>query len=121
VDRRRAAWGQAPLVQLDTTTLTAWPSLVQRFGTVFVAHSITDAGEVRDHPFNYWRFMDADSVFVGHPGALAGVTMELELRGGDLYGRISSHTDVWEEDRPSTLSAPVRAHRVECPGAGRGG
>ena len=119
VERRRAAWGSAPLLRLDTMRLTAWPSLVQRYGTVFVAFSITASGQVRDHPFNYWRFIGGDSVFVGHPGALAGASMELRRHGKELGGVISSFTDVWEEGRPLKVTAPVRAHRVECQGNGR--
>ena len=119
VEQRRAAWGSAPLVQLDTVRLTAWPSLVQQYGIVFTAYSITSSGEVRDHPFNYWRFVGGDSVFVGHPGALAGVSMELQLQGQDLHGVMSSFSDEWEEGRSSKVIAPVRAHRVECSAKGR--
>jgi hypothetical protein len=104
---------------VDTERLTAWPGLVQQYGVVFVAYSVTALGEVRDHPFNYWRFMGEDSLFVGHPGALAGVSMELQVRGQDLHGVINSFSDVWEGDKHSTVTTSVRAHRVECPGNGR--
>ena len=114
-ERRRAAWGTAPTVRLDTTRLTAWPSLLQAYGTVFVAYSITESGEVRDHPFNYWRFVAGDSLFVGHPGALAGVSMMLHMEGQDLRGEITSFSDVRVEGRPSTTKSPVLARRVTCP------
>jgi hypothetical protein len=92
---------------------------VQQYGIVFTAYSITSSGEVRDHPFHYWRFMGGDSVFVGHPGALAGVSMELQLQGQHMHGVMSSFSDVWEEGKVSRVTAPVRAHRVECPDDGR--
>jgi hypothetical protein len=119
VERRRAAWGSAPLVQLDTARLTAWPSLLQQYGTVFVAASITSEGQVRDHPFNYWRLAAEDSVYVSHPGALAGVTLALRIEGQDLRGEIFSFSDVRVEGRPLTVTSPVRARRVECPSIGR--
>jgi len=119
VERRRAAWGSAPILKLDSIKLTAWPSLVQQYGTVFVAFSITESGQVRDHPFNYWRFMDGDSLYVGHPGALAGVSMKVRIEGQDLSGSITSFTDVRMEGRPSTATTPLRARRVECPPSGR--
>ena len=115
VEQRRAAWGSAPVLKLDTMQLTAWPSLTQQYGTVFVAYSITASGQVRDHPFNYWRFMDGDSLYVGHPGALAGVSMKLRIEGQDLSGSITSFTDVRMEGRPSTATTPIRARRMECP------
>jgi hypothetical protein len=115
VERRRAAWGSAPTVKLDTVRLTAWPSLLQQYGQdVFVAHSITDEGRVQDHPFAYWRFIETDSLFVGHPRALAGVSMELVIEGQDLRGVTMSFTDVSAEG-PSTSRAPVLARRIECP------
>ncbi|MDH3457891.1 MAG: hypothetical protein OER90_13715 [Gemmatimonadota bacterium] len=115
VERRRAGWGSAPILKLDTTRLTAWPSLNQRYGTVFTAFSITESGEVRDHPFNYWRFMDGDSVYVGHPAAFAGVSIEAQIEGQDLVGTIISFSDVRREGRPSGATSPVRAVRMECP------
>jgi len=115
VERRRAAWGSAPTVKLDTAVLTGWPGTTQQYGNVFVAHSITDAGRVQDHPFGYWRFTGSDSLFVGHPGAFAGVSMELAIDGQHLRGEIRSFTDVVSEDKPSTSSGPVLARRVECP------
>jgi hypothetical protein len=113
-ERQRAAWGSAPTVKLDTAKLTVWPSLVQQYGTVFVAHSITE-GRAWDHPFNYWRFVAGDSLFIGHPGALAGVSMTLHIEGQDLRGEITSFTDERVEGKPSTGTAPVLARRVECP------
>lgn len=118
MERRRGAWGSAPIVQLDTARLTAWPNLTERYGVVFVAASITEAGEIRDHPFNYWRLTAGDSLYVGHPGALAGVSMELHIEGADLRGVISSFSDV-RVGRPSTVTIPVRAQRVDCPRSGR--
>jgi hypothetical protein len=115
MERRRAAWGSAPLVKLDTVALVGWPSVTQRYGQAFAAQSITDAGRIQDHPFGYWRFMGSDSLFVGHPGALAGVSMELVIRGQDLGGEIVSFTDVPREGRPSTAKSPVLARRVTCP------
>lgn len=113
-ERQRAAWSSAPTVKLDTAKLTTWPSLVQQYGTVFVAHSITE-GRAWDHPFNYWRLVAGDSLFVGHPGALAGVSMTLHIEGQDLRGEITSFTDVPVEGKPTTRTAPVFARRVECP------
>jgi hypothetical protein len=115
VERRRAAWGTAPIVRLDTTALTGWPAVTQQYSNAFVAHSITERDGVQDHPFGYWRFMGHDSLFVGHPGALAGVSMEVAIEGQNLRGEIRSFTDVLSPDRPSTSTSPVLAHRIECP------
>lgn len=115
VERRRAAWGNAPTVKLDTVRLTAWPSLLQLYGeNVFVAQSIMEDRRVQNHPFAYWRFIGTDSLFVGHPRALAGVSMALMIEGQDLRGETRSFTDVSVEG-PSTSSAPVLARRIECP------
>ena len=116
VEHRRATWGNAPIVQLDTTRMKDWPSLLKQYGPdVFVALSITDAGRVQDHPFAYWRFTGIDSIYVGHPRAFAGVDLALAFDGQDLSGEIRAFTDVAAEDTPSTSSAPVLARRVDCP------
>jgi hypothetical protein len=114
-EKKRAEWNIPEYVALESDPLTTWPSLTQQYGTVFKAFSITELGQVRDHPFNYWRFMGGDSLYVGHPGALAGVSMEVRIEGQDLSGGITSFTDVRMEGRPSTVTTPVRARRVECP------
>ena len=115
VEERRAAWGNAPVIKLDTTALTGWPGITRQYGEAFVAYTITDAGRVQDHPFGYWRFMGNDSLFVGHPGALAGVSMKLVIDGQGLHGEMMAFTDVVSADRPSTSRAPVLARRVDCP------
>jgi hypothetical protein len=117
-EQERAAWSVPPQVKLERDTLTAWPSLVQQYGTVFLAHTISASGEVRDHPFQYWRFVNGDSLYVGHPRAFAGVSLDLEIEGRDLRGQITSFTDVRMEDKPSRVTAPVLARRVECPEKG---
>ncbi len=117
-ERKRSAWSVPPQVKLDTEPLTAWPSLVEQYGAVFVAHSISASGEFRDHPFQYWRFVDGDSLYVGHPRAFAGVSLELKIDGRDLRGQITSFTDVPAEGKPPRVTAPVLARRVECPEKG---
>jgi hypothetical protein len=119
IDERRARWDVPQFVVLESDSLTTWPSLLQQYGTVFVAASITQDGQVRDHPFNYWRPAADDSVHVGHPGALAGVSLALRIEGQDLRGEVVSFSDVRVEGRPSTVTSPVRARRVECPTVGR--
>lgn len=117
-EQKRAGWNVPPFVKLDTEALTAWPSLTQQYGSVFAAYSITASGEVRDHPFHYWRFVDGNSLYVGHPRAFAGVSLDLAIEGQDLRGEITSFTDVRMEGKPSSAAAPVLARRVDCPGEG---
>jgi hypothetical protein len=120
VEEERAAWGFMPIVQLDTLPLTNWPHLQQQYGDVRVARSYLEGGRAFDHPFGYWRPAEGDSLFVGHPMALAGMSMTLAAAGENLEGRMTSFTDIIEEGRPSTVTAPVRAFRIECPpGGGR--
>lgn len=114
-EKERAEWNIPEYVVLGSDPLTTWPSLTQQYGTVFVATSVTADGQTRDHPFNYWRFTTGDSLYVGHPGALAGVSLALHIEGQDLRGEIASFTDVRVEGRSSAVTAPVRAKRVECP------
>lgn len=120
VEEERAAWGLMPIVQLDTLPLTDWPHLRQQYGEVFAARSYLEGGRAFDHPFGYWRPEDGDSLFVGHPMALAGMSMMLAVAGTNLEGLMTSFTDVLEEGRPSTVTAPVRALRIECPPGGGG-
>jgi hypothetical protein len=119
-EEERATWGLMPIVELDTLPLTDWPQLAQQYGEVFVARSYLEGGRAFDHPFGYWRPAEGDSLFVGHPMALAGMSMTVAPVGEDLEGLMTSFTDILEEGRPSSVTAPVRALRVECPPDSRG-
>ena len=118
VEEERAAWGRTPIVELDSLPLTEWAHLQQEYGAVFVARSYLEGGRAYNHPFGYWRPAAGDSLFVGHPMALAGLSMTLAVAGTNLEGLITSFTDVLEEGRPSTVTAPVRARRIQCPPGG---
>lgn len=120
VEEERAAWGLMPVVELDTVPLADWPHLRQQYGEVYVARSYLEGGRAFDHPFGYWRPAEGDSLFVGHPMALAGMSMTLVVAGANLEGLMTSFTDVLEERRPSSVTAPVEGRRIECPRGGRG-
>lgn len=117
-EKKREEWIFPPYVQLEPDPLTGWPSLQQRYEQVFVARTRDETGSVKTAPFAYWRPLDGDSLYVGHPGALAGMSMTLRVVGRDLEGEIRAFTDVRPEAvARGTVSAPIRARRVECPGA----
>ncbi len=118
-EKKRAEWHIPEYVALESEPLTDWPSLLQTYDQVFVARTLDQAGAARATPFNYWRPVEADVLYVGHPGALAGLSMTLRIVGENLEGEILAFTDV----RPQAggtgkASAPIRARRVECPGTG---
>jgi hypothetical protein len=97
---------------------TAWPSLTQRYGdSVHQAGSWVE-GRWQDYPFIYWPPDPGDSIYVGHPGALSGITLILEVRGQTYRGVITAHTDtpITDPAGPARSSAPVEARRVPCPG-----
>lgn len=114
-------WRLPSGIVLEAEPLAAWPHLERRYGTVFVARTLADSGKLVDHPFGYWRPLGHDSLFVGHPGAFAGLSMELELVGKDLAGQITAFSDVEEEGQPSRAAAAILARRVDCPTEHRGG
>jgi hypothetical protein len=119
-DEKRAAWRVPTMIRLDTAILTAWPSLTGRFGdSVYQAGGFWE-GRWREQPFNFWRPYSGDSIYVGHPGALAGVSLVLDIRGETLRGVMTAHTDtpITDRARRARLSAPVEARRVPCPDSG---
>ena len=117
-EEKRAAWRVPTIVRLDTAVFTAWPSLTQRYGdSVHQARGFWD-GRWQEHPFIYWRPHPGDSIYVGHPGALAGVSLVLHTRGQILRGLMTAHTDTpitTPADRARS-TAPVEARRLTCPG-----
>lgn len=115
-EARRAGWNVPEVVRLTPDPLTEWRALGERYDSVFVARTWLEA-RWADHPFGYWRPAAAgDSVYVGHPAAFAGLTLELARRGDGLEGRIIAFTDVRREGQPSRTTAPVTATPVACPG-----
>ena len=106
------------LVALSVEPLQGWPAFSERFdGRVFGAHAFTESGRPTDVPFAYWRPRDRDGVVVGHPGALAGVTLEFWREEGEVRGRALAFTDVISPDgetgRDSTL---LEVQATACPG-----
>lgn len=78
--------------------------------------------EVRDHPFAYWRWTEADSVQVGHPGG-GGFSLTLGPEGQDLVGSARAVGDIvlpGESSEPREARRVV-ARKVLCPPAALGG
>lgn len=116
-DARRAEWSVPSIVRLETARMTAWPSLINRYGDDVYQARAWSEGRWQDHPFAYWRKQGTDSIYVGHPGALAGVSLMLQSQGDELAGVMTAHTDVRQvgDTAAARPSAPVRARPVDCP------
>jgi hypothetical protein len=117
-DARRAAWTVPAIIRLDTAVFTAWPSLTQRYGDSVHQASSWLEERWQEYPFIYWRPHPGDSIYVGHPGALSGITLVLDIRGQTYRGVITAHTDTPIVDRADRARsfAPVEARRIPCPG-----
>lgn len=114
-EAERPRWNVPEIIRLDADPMTEWPSLAQRLGEVFVARTWLE-GRWTEHPFAYWRTAAAgDSVYVAHPAAFAGLTLELATGEEGLEGQVVSFTDVRREAQPSGATAPVRVVPVACP------
>lgn len=115
-EAKRARWNVPEIVLLTPDPLTEWRALVERYDSVFVARTWLE-GRWADHPFGYWRpEAGGDSVYVAHPAAFAGMTLELARSDDGFEGRIIAFTDVRREGQPSRSTAPARAVPVACPG-----
>lgn len=116
-DAKRARLKIPPLIRLASDPMTEWPVLNRRYGEdVYRAYSWGD-GRWRDHPFNYWRPVGEDSIYAGHPGALAGAGLSLAAVDDGFEGVIVTHTDVLQpgDTVGARGSAPIALRRVDCP------
>lgn len=118
VEERRAVWRVPTVIRLDTAGFTAWPSLTRRYGDSLYSARGWWEGRWQEQPFIFWRPLAGDSIYAGHPGALAGVSLVLAIRGEILRGVITAHTDTPIRDSAARARsrAPVEARRVSCPG-----
>ena len=120
-DAKRAGLKIPALIRLASDHMTEWPVLNRRYGDdVFQAYSWVN-GRWRDHPFNYWRPAAEDSIYAGHPGALAGGGLSLAAVDDGFEGLIVTHTDVLQpgDTIGAKGSAPIALRPVDCPDGDR--
>lgn len=100
-------------LRLDSARYTG-PRADSGPSTFFIARSLF-ADRVQDHPFGAWSRPGADSLWVGHPGAYAGVTIRAAGTGDTLLGRIQPHTDVRRPgQQPEPVVYAIRLVRTSC-------
>lgn len=106
-------------VALDSLPLQGWDRFAERYEKVFQARTFeTPSARAGDTPFAYWRPLEGNSVVVGHPGAMAGMTLRMRERSGELGGTILAFTDVMTPGRTGRDSTAVRIMRTPCDSLG---
>ena len=102
----RLPWG----VRLMEQPLEGWPALAALEG-VRTATTLTGTAE-QNHPFGYWRPMEADTLLVGYPGG-GGVSLHLVPSEDGLEGIARPLGDATlAAERPRYA---VRLTRARCP------
>jgi hypothetical protein len=117
-------WRLPRAVALDSLPLQGRESFTARYEQVFRARSYREGeSEARDTPFAYWRPVGADSAVLGHPGALAGVTLRIARDGDGVRGTALSFSDVISPDQEGggRDSTRVRLDPVPCETLGSAG
>lgn len=114
-------WRVPAAVALDTASLEGWEAFSRRHeGRVYRARSFQSLeGSPGDSPFAYWRPLGTgDSVSLGHPGALAGMTLRMTRREGAIKGTLLTFTDALTPGESGRDSTTARVERVPCDSLG---
>lgn len=112
-------WRLPAAVALDSVPLQGWEAFSERYERVLQVRSFGErTSRSRDTPFAFWRPLEGDSITLGHPGALAGVTLRLgrEEEGG--RGMALAFTDAIEPGESGRDSTTVRLAPLPCDSLG---
>lgn len=101
-------------LELTEELLRGWDGLQSDSRPLFRVNEIRAAGQVST--FTYWQQVRvaSDTVNISYPLPLGGIALRVTPDGQDLIGLVTAFTDAIEQNKPSSVSRPVRAERIAC-------
>ena len=105
--------------RLDSARIKGWPMLQSDSAPTYVVTAYLEPGHSAGLLTAWSRYSRArDSISVGQPLPMAGVTLVLAPVGQDLVGTMRTFTDQIVPGEAHTATVPIGARRTTCPSDG---